>query len=741
MIKKGRLRGFCFFIISILIIILLGFLVSAENSENATEWWMWGKYLNHTTWDGVDFTVVPGMNYSYFHASDYIGYSSPAIANGYVYAGSGASIFYQLNASNVSQQIANFTSIAGSTSDTPVIAYGSIYFIWGQYLYQLNASNISKQITNFTQYAFNTYDPIVANGSVYIGGYNEGVNSLYQLNASNISQQIANSTIMAKALAFANGYIYVGGGGVGTYGVYQLNASNISQQIANFTYGTDFFNIPPAVYNGSLYISNAVASPHQAYMFQLNASNVSEQFANFSLGTQFGAMSPAIANGYLYIGGGAGGSNKIVYQLNVSNVSQQIANYTPGGYALTSATIADDSVYIGASDTYMYQLNASNISNFIGKTYIGSEPYYPAYAKGYIYFGSANYNLYQVNASNLSLFPIVDLIPPSVSLTANLNVNMPGEMNLNLWLNEAGYCEYSFDGGKTNSTFGFYSPTAYLFSQGFTSLAAGTYTVNAYCNDTSGNRNDTATASFTITYSTTPSGGGETSASTTTSVPSISSGEPTTITITNPHIEVGGVVITTTENVSAVSITVKELNKSKLADFEIGISTRQIYQALNISVSGLNNSQIANATVNFRVNMSWVEDQRRATEEDVLLFRRNDVTNKWEALDTTYLGNDSQYYYYSAITPGFSTFVIFFGRYECEPGSMRCFENNIQMCLGNATWLVTEKCPYGCGEEGVCYETPFQSKVFYVILVAVVSVAIIITFYIIVTRIRKRKRR
>ena len=234
--------------------------------------------------------------------------------------------------------------------------------------------------------------------------------------------------------------------------------------------------------------------------------------------------------------------------------------------------------------------------------------------------------------------------------------------------------------------------------------------------------------------------GGETPTTTTVSVPSIPAGEPTTATITNPNIEVNSVTITTTENVSNVVITVQEVPRARVADFEIGISTRQIYQALNISVSGLNNSQIANATVYFRVNISWVEAQRSATEEDILLFRRNETTRRWQALDTTYLGNDSQYYYYSAITPGFSTFVIFFGRYECEPGSIRCFENNIQMCLGNATWLVTEKCPYGCDEQGACLESVLQSKTFYTLLIAVVSLGVVVGFYIVFVKMFKRKK-
>jgi PGF-pre-PGF domain-containing protein len=226
-------------------------------------------------------------------------------------------------------------------------------------------------------------------------------------------------------------------------------------------------------------------------------------------------------------------------------------------------------------------------------------------------------------------------------------------------------------------------------------------------------------------------GGTPPAKTTTVNIPSIPSGQPATLNITNPNIEVGSVTISTNENVSSVSVTVTEVPKTKVGDFVIGISAggAGIYQALNITARGLNNSQIESASINFRVNISWIEQQRKATEGDIHLFRRNDITNKWEALNTTYLYNDSQFYYYTAITPGFSTFVIYFGRYECEPGIRRCFESQIQMCLGNATWLVTEKCAYGCDEQGVCLEKPlsnFDLKILYFVVGVVVFVLIVV---------------
>ncbi|MBI5046532.1 PQQ-binding-like beta-propeller repeat protein [Candidatus Micrarchaeota archaeon] len=92
-------------------------------------------------------------------------------------------------------------------------------------VYQLNVSNISQQIATFTTGASVTSSPAIANGYLYVGSTDFNI---YQLNASNISQQIANFTTggaVYSSPAVGNGYVYVGSDdGV----VYQLNASNIS---------------------------------------------------------------------------------------------------------------------------------------------------------------------------------------------------------------------------------------------------------------------------------------------------------------------------------------------------------------------------------------------------------------------------------------------------------------------------------------------------------------------------------
>jgi len=210
-------------------IILLGFnFVSAvgfsSDTNNTNEWWMLGKYLNHTNWDGVSYSTISGLNSANFTTGNII-LSSPAVANGYVYIGSSDTRIYQLDASNISQQIANFTTGYDISYSSPAVANGYVYIgSLDNNVYQLNASNVSQQIANFTTGNDVSSSPAVANGYVYIGSLD---NNVYQLNASNVSQQIANFTtgnIILSSPAVANGYVYIGSL---DNNVYQLNASNV----------------------------------------------------------------------------------------------------------------------------------------------------------------------------------------------------------------------------------------------------------------------------------------------------------------------------------------------------------------------------------------------------------------------------------------------------------------------------------------------------------------------------------
>ncbi len=144
--KRKEIKVDVLFFVIILLIICSStvFFIKAEGSDSSStsEWLMFGRTLNHSFWDGNSFSTILGLNNANITLGIYAGPTSPVIVNGYAYIADGASILYQLNASNVSQQINNYS--IGQTYSYPLVSNNHVYVIGNSNsLYQLNASNIS----------------------------------------------------------------------------------------------------------------------------------------------------------------------------------------------------------------------------------------------------------------------------------------------------------------------------------------------------------------------------------------------------------------------------------------------------------------------------------------------------------------------------------------------------------------------------------------------------------------------
>jgi outer membrane protein assembly factor BamB len=452
-----------------------------QSSENSTAWWMFMKYLNHTSWDGNSYSTISGLNLATYSTGGEITMSSPAVANGYVYIGGFDKKVYQLNASNVSQLISKYAAGNGISS-SPVVVNGYVYIgSADRAFYQLNASDVSRLIAKYTTGDQVVSSPAVANGYVYVGSLD---GKFYQLNASDVSRLIAKYTTgdqVVSSPAVANGYVYVGSH---DKKLYQLNASNVSQLIASYTTG-GIITSSPAIVNGYVYVGSL-----DKKLYQLNASNVSQLIASYTTGGII-QSSPAVANGYVYIGG----FDKKVYQLNASNVSRLISIYNASGeIAYSSPAIANGYVYIGSYDNKLYQLNASNVSQLIASyTTGGIIQSSPAVANGYVYFGSWDYKFYQLNASNISLGN-PDSTPPSVNFTnpAN-NTYVNGNVTIQAVASDAGGIKnvtFFYRNSTTNySSFcsASMSPyTCYLDTNLLSDSAEG-YDINATAYDNSSN--------------------------------------------------------------------------------------------------------------------------------------------------------------------------------------------------------------------------------------------------------------
>lgn len=85
----------------------------------------------------------------------------------------------------------------------------------------------------------------------------------------------------------------------------------------------------------------------------------------------------------------------------------------------------------------------------------------------------------------------------------------------------------------------------------------------------------------------------------------------------------------------------------------------EVYNYLNIWVGnggyGNDENNLENASICFRVEKSWTEDQN-INRNSIILNRYSD--KKWNELPTTLLGEDGKYLYFTAKTPGFASFAI-----------------------------------------------------------------------------------
>ncbi len=232
-------------------------------------------------------------------------------------------------------------------------------------------------------------------------------------------------------------------------------------------------------------------------------------------------------------------------------------------------------------------------------------------------------------------------------------------------------------------------------------------------------------------------GGGETLITTET-ITSISPSVPTEIIINQPEIDLLKLTLVVTEDIPTASVTITKVQVVSEGGMQIGLPSGESYQAFRIDTTGFTDTNIQNVTIDFKVNKTWLEGVG-GTIEELRLYRMPSGATEWSPLSTSFVREDAEYYYFSSVSPGFSTFVIFFGRYECQPGVKRCFNSQSQLCLGNATWLVTEKCPFGCNEKGDCVKVPPQSFIVYTLIIAIVSVGIILTGYITFLKVKKRR--
>ncbi len=601
-------------------------------------------------------------------------YGSPIISNGFAYFQSSDGNFYQLNASDLSS-FASY-STQGSLS-TPAV-FGDFIYIRGEnsnLFYQLNASNVSQQFATYPISMQGTKStPLIYNNSVYIGDSSY----LYQLNASNISQQLSNftdSTLVFCSPKYNNGFIYATDS-LGNF--YQLNSSNISQQIAT----SSGIIVPSPLISGTFAYTGG-----NNYFYQLNSSNISQQIASYgfsgSLSFNTYSSTPAISNDSVYIATGSscakGCNDSFLYELNASNISQQIANYS-SGYQGTNVwgppTVYGNYVYIGNRYHILFQLNATDLSYISNYTTVGAISTAPIISGGFVYVSDEAGIFYQLNITNIAT-PII------------------GDYICDNW----GDCS---GGIQTRSCHQLY-------------LGSIQYTTETQTCSTGGHLAPQPQPQ--------PSGGGGGSVTIYRPIVNVSSAAPVQITINSTKMDLTGITLSLKKSVENASMNITKVDQTEFLLF--GLPIGKLYQLFQIEPTGIVSSDILNATLDFRINKTFLAENNITfhhrdnrywlVQNDIVgniaVYRMPTGSNGWMQLATNYTGEDNESYLFKAYTPGFSTFAIFFNKYDCLPNSARCSEDEVQLCLGNATWLVTDHCADTC-DNGKCTVSFYKSGQF-----------------------------
>ena len=745
-------------------------------------------------------------------------------ANRLIYFGGSSGLFGYYNASsNISTSLnASVSNITG-TNSIYSLTYDStnklVYFegslgIFGYYNLTSNTSIDVRgndswlgTLTLNGGLTYSTQDNLVylAGQQGLLGDYNKTSNIVENLRPSMTNNWIGTTNLAGLTYDSGSNLVYLGGDG-GAFGAYNVNLNFVSNlktvDINNFVGYNSLSTLTFDPSRGLIYFggNNLTSSPPATFGVYTEATNSSENLGG--TGNALSTWSAISLNSIMYsptddlvymIGGTSGGFGVYSRVLNITEDLRPVTDVWTGFISLTS--LAYDTtynlVYIGGNNGkfgyYNWVTNSSaslTATGPIGTSQITALTYDPnnklAYLGGYNpgYFGVYN------RATNVTqnLTATASWITPNAIRgltysTQNNLVYMVGDNGI--------FGDYNI---TSNTTEDLRSTASWMFAQNTSAFSLRrvvydptdnlVYFIGDYGIFGIYNRTANATLQAVVTavpapqinspaqqgyynYTTnTSTSQGITTASV--SIPSITAGTPFNINInTGGAIGVNQLTITANQSITNANLSIAPANNPSKADLQISVNGT-IYQSFNISTKGLNDSNIANVTIRFYVNISWFT----ANHVDPLSLRLYRNTNStptanWTALPTALIGKDSQYYYFIAVSPGFSDYTIFAAQLTCDNGDMRCFLNDSQICTSQV-WVLSQNCQLGCSD-GLCITTSSEAArflqnaftniglfasnnlgiggaVFYFVMIIVTS-GIVIAYITLVNVIRKRRKK
>jgi outer membrane protein assembly factor BamB len=277
--------------------------------------------------------------------------SSPAVAHGVVYIGSGytQNAMYALRASTGKRLWTFFfrSFYTGEYVSDPTVEGGVVYVVFTgtNTVYALDAATGHKRWSfHFPNHgAEYPSDPAVAGGVVYIGAED----TLYALRAST-GGKLWTRKIGASnpSVAVVRGVVYVVAGRT----VYALRAST-GHKLWTYHTGDALNSSPPAVANGVVYVVGGRT------VYALRAST-GHKLWTYHTGGALNSSPPAVANGVVYIGtrGEIHGSKE--YALDAST-GHKLWSYNIGGVFTSPAAVANGHVYVEDGNVDAFDLAAN----------------------------------------------------------------------------------------------------------------------------------------------------------------------------------------------------------------------------------------------------------------------------------------------------------------------------------------------------------------------------------------------
>ena len=298
-----------------------------------------------------------------------------------------------------------------------------------------------------------------------------------------------------------------------------------------------------------------------------------------------------------------------------------------------------------------------------------------------LYFANGNYSLIvysndifgNIGSSSVQSFMMNDTTPPAISSplpSGGLSSSLRS-VTLRVTTNENATCKYGSNSDDDYSALDNNFVDSTTSHSSIESVTPGEYIIYVRCRDLSHNDDQ----SSTIIHFTIPSSGGSSSGgnSAGNSASSAGSSAPSnTIAEYKSRFVSANGTINVFGGSSVIPITSFAINLiGTQSDFLIDVSQynnslppsdaaslsvyKKRFAIISIQHDGLDDLNISSVNISFSVDKSWVVDNG-LQHSDIVLYRFSG--NTWNALETSYVDQDDSHYFYNAVSPGLSDYII-----------------------------------------------------------------------------------